>query len=435
MRSHKKKQRYVTDKVACVILAGGKGTRLHPLTSSRAKPGVTFGGHYRLVDIPISNALNAQLRNIYVLAQYYSSSLSSHIKETFQLDHYQSSRLVMLTPEETPEGKIWFEGTADAVRKNIDYLLHTPIDYVIILSGDQLYNMDLSAMLQFAKEKDADLTIATLPVGEDVAPRMGIMEVNDAFDIIDFVEKPEEQSVREKLVLSAPFVKKHKISVEHSPAYLASMGIYLFKKDVLISLLQEDPREDFGKHLIPTQMKKGKTAAFLYQGYWEDIGTVKSFYEANLALTRNELNLNLYDEASPIYSNTPPLPSARVVGTRVLDSIVCQGAIVHAKEVTNSIIGVRSQIGEGCVVRDSIIQGNQYYESPVEQLGDSLRQYRIGKNCHFEKVIIDENVTIGDNVRLTNASNLTEYDSDTLFVRDGIIVVPSGAIIPDNFSF
>jgi len=434
MRSSKKKQRYVTDKVACIILAGGKGTRLHPLTSSRCKPGVMFGGHYRLVDIPISNALNAQLRNIFVLAQYYSSSLSSHIKETFQLDHYQNSQLVMLTPEETPEGKIWFEGTADAVRKNIDYLLQTPTDYVLILSGDQLYNMDLSAMLSFGKEKDADLTIATLPVGEDIAPRMGIMEVNDAFDIIDFVEKPENKEVRKKLELSAPFVKKHKIHVPHEPAYLASMGIYLFKKDVLVSLLKEDPREDFGKHLIPTQMKKGKTAAFLYTGYWEDIGTVKSFYEANLALTKNQLNMNLYDETAPIYSNSPALPSARIIGTRVVDSILCQGAVVLAKEVTNSVIGVRTQIGEGCVIRDTIIQGNQYYESPVEMIGEQYREYKIGKNCHFERVIIDENVTIGDNVRLTNASKLTEFDGDGIFIRDGIIVVSSGTVLPDNFT-
>lgn len=434
MRSSKKKQRYVTDKVACIILAGGKGTRLFPLTRSRSKPGVMFGGHYRLVDIPISNALNAQLRNIYILAQYYSSSLNSHIKETFQLDHYQSSRLVMLTPEETPEGKIWFEGTADAVRKNIDYLLNSPIDYVLILSGDQLYNMDLSAMLEFAKDKDADLTVATLPVGDDIAPRMGIMEVNDAFDIVDFIEKPQEKEVRTKLKLSAPFVKKHKIHVSHEPAYLASMGIYLFKREVLVSLLQEDPREDFGKHLIPTQMKKGKTAAFLYQGYWEDIGTVKSFYEANLALTHNELNLNLYDESAPIYSNTPALPSARVVGTRVVDSILCQGSVIFAKEITNSVIGVRSQIGEGCVIRDSILQGNQYYESPVEVVHESYREYKIGKNCHFEKVIIDENVTIGDNVRLTNSSNLVNYDGDGIYIRDGIIVVSSGTSLPDNFT-
>lgn len=427
MQSHKKKQRHVTDKVACIILAGGQGTRLHPLTHTRCKPAVMFGGHYRLVDIPISNALNAEFRNIYVLAQYFSSGLNNHITKTFNMDQYQGSHLTMLTPEETPDGKIWFDGTADAVRKNVSYFLESPIEYFIILSGDQLYNMDLNAMLHFAKEKDADLTVACLPVGKEEAPRMGLMKVNDAFDIVDFKEKPKEEAVLEEFSLKGDFVKKHKISSD--PAFLASMGIYIFKKEVLIKLLQEDTREDFGKHLIPTQMSRGKTAAFLYNGYWEDIGTVKSFYEANLALTRNDLNLNLYDEASPIYSHAPPLPCPRIVGTKITDSILCHGSVVLAKEVTNSIIGVRAQIGEHSVIRDSIIQGNQFYESPTESLN-----FTIGNNCIIQKTIIDENVQIGNNVKLVNEHNLQTYDGDGVYIRDGIIVVGSNTTLPDNFT-
>lgn len=431
MRHSKRKMRTSADKVACVVLAGGKGTRLFPLTGARCKPAVMFGGHYRLVDIPISNALNAQLRNIYVVAQYFATGLANHIKETFPLDHYHATHIDLLTPQDSPDGKIWFEGTADAVRKNLDHIMQSEIEYVLILSGDQLYNMDIAEMLSFAEEKDADLTIATLPVGKEEAPRMGLMHINDSCDIISFAEKPKDPKVLEEYALEENFKKKHNIKGE---AYLASMGIYIFKKDVLVSLLKEDPREDFGKHLIPTQMERGKTAAYLYQGYWEDIGTVRSFYEANLALTKNSLNLDLYDETQPIFSYSPPLPSPRVVGTRITDSIVCQGSVIEADEIINSVIGIRAVVGKGTKISGCIIQGNQYYESPVEKMYETHRPFKVGENCIIQSAIIDENVTIGNNVRLINENKLETHDGKGIFIRDGIIVVSSGTVIPDNFT-
>ncbi|MCB1110607.1 MAG: NTP transferase domain-containing protein, partial [Chlamydiia bacterium] len=298
-----KKGFHLTDRVACVILAGGQGTRLFPLTQHRCKPAVNFGGRYRLIDVPISNSLNSNMNHIFVISQYFSSSLNQHIKETYLLDQFQGGSLNLLTPEERPEGKIWYQGTADAVRQNLEALTQTPIDYFLILSGDQLYNMDLQAMVEFAYDQDADLTIAALPVDQVSAPRLGLLNIDPDYRIIDFQEKPKDPAVLEKFKLSDDFVKEHDIYCGKPPCFLASMGIYVFKKDVLISLLQEDTREDFGKHMIPTQLKRGNASAFLYQGYWEDIGTISSYYDANLALTTNSLGLNLYNEVLPIYAH------------------------------------------------------------------------------------------------------------------------------------
>lgn len=417
MRCKNKMQRRVADKVACVILAGGKGTRLFPLTQSRCKPAVAFGGHYRLIDIPISNALNAEMRNIFVISQYFSSGLNNHIKETYRLDAFHGGNINLLSPEETPDDKVWFEGTADAVRKNLDYFLKFPIDYFLILSGDQLYNMDLQAMLEFAQQKDADLTVATLPIGEKDASRMGIMKIDPAYNIVDFLEKPADPS---PMRLTEQMMESHDIK----EPYLASMGIYIFKKEVLIKLLEEIPQEDFGKHMIPAQMKKGNTAAFLYQGYWEDIGTVKSYYEANLALTTNSLGLNLYDESNPIYSHAPSLPCPRVIGSKIEQSVVCHGAIIHAKEISHSVIGVRTRVGEGTTIKDSIVIGNECFS----------KSWGIGKNCHIEKAIIDENVSIGNNVTLVNKDNIETQDGNEVMIRDGIIIVTAGTTLPDGYT-
>lgn len=420
----------LTDRVACVILAGGQGTRLFPLTQSRCKPAVNFGGRYRLIDVPISNSLNSNMNHIFVISQYFSSGLNAHIKETYPLDHFQGGSLSLLCPEERPSGKIWYKGTADAVRKNLDALTSLSIDYILILSGDQLYNMDLEAMVQFAYEKDADLTIAVLPVGKAEAPRLGLLNIDADSNIVDFHEKPKDPAILEKFELSDEFVTCNDIHCANPPCFLASMGIYVFKKEVLISLLQEDSREDFGKHLIPTQLKKGNSAAFLHQGYWEDIGTISSYFEANLSLTTNSLGLDLYNEVLPIYANNHHLPGARLTHTTVKDSVVCDGAILEAKSVTHSIIGVRSVVKQGTVIEEAILLGNHTYAD----LKDATREYSIGKNCLIKKAIIDQNVIIGDNVKLTNAENLDTYDGDGIYIRDGIIIVTSGTTLPDNFT-
>lgn len=419
----------LTDRVACVILAGGQGTRLFPLTQHRCKPAVNFGGRYRLIDVPISNSLNSNMNHIFVISQYFSSSLNKHIQETYPLDHFQGGSLNLLTPEERPEGKIWYEGTADAVRQNIEALTKLPIDYFLILSGDQLYNMDLEAMVQFAYERDADLTIASLPVDQVAAPRLGLLNIDKDCNIIDFQEKPKDPAILKKFELSDDFVKNHDIHCGNPPCFLASMGIYVFKKDVLISLLNDVKEEDFGKHMIPAQLKRGKGAAFLYQGYWEDIGTIASYYDANLALTTNSLGLNLYNEVLPIYAHNHYLPGARITETNVIESVICDGAILEAEEVTHSIIGVRSVVRKGTIIRNSILLGNKTFT----RVDDATVSYEIGENCFIEKAIIDQDVKIGNNVRLTNEKNLETYDGDGIYIRDGIIIVTSNTTIPDNF--
>lgn len=412
-------------RIASIILAGGKGKRLYPLTKSCCKPSVSFGGRYRLIDVPISNSLNSNMKEIFILSQYFSSDLNNHIQETYSLDQFQGGSLHLLTPEEREDQKIWYEGTADAVRKNLSTFASLPVDYFLILSGDQLYNMNLREMVSFAIEKNADLTIAALPVTATEAPRLGLLQKDQQSFVTKFIEKPKEEDILEE------FAQKPPLSKEGSPSFLASMGIYVFRKTALLRLLKEDQREDFGKHLIPTQIQKGQTAVFLHKGYWEDIGTISSYYEANLALTTNSLGLNLYNEVLPIYSQNHHLPGARLEHLNVTNSLICDGTIVKAKSIAHSLIGVRSTIDHGTTIQHSVLMGNPSY-LPNKEVENG---FHIGKNCFIQKTIIDENVVIGNNVTLVNKQNLTHYDGEKLFLRDGIIVVTRGARIPDNFSF
>lgn len=416
----KDEREQLNDRVAAIVLAGGEGKRLYPLTQSRCKPAVSFGGCYRLIDVPISNALNARLRHVFVLTQYLANFLHQHIAETYRADPYQGTIIEVLSPEEKDGKKIWYQGTADSVRKNLKHLLKYPIDYFLILSGDQLYNMDLHNLLAFAKQADADLTVATLPVSKDDAPRMGLMQIDEHQKICDFVEKPTDPKILDQF------------KMPDEDNYLASMGIYVFKRAALEKILLETDGNDFGKNLIPAQIKKGNTYAYLYSGYWEDIGTIASYYSANLALTTNSLALDLYDETNPIYSHPQHLPLPVIEKTQVTDSIIGQGCVIEAEEITHSLIGLRTEIGTGTVIRDSILIGNQFYQSKSDK--DLPEHFKIGKNCHIEKAIIDEHCQIGDNVTLTNEKNLESYDSDLVKIRNGIIVIPPGTILPDNFS-
>lgn len=423
----------ISDDVAAIILAGGQGTRLFPLTQARCKPAVVFGGRYRLIDVPISNSLNSGIKQIYVISQYFSSSLNHHIKETFPLDPIQGGSIHFLYPEENQEGFNMYQGTADAIRKNVPVFENCTSDYFLILSGDQLYNMDLFAMLEFAKKKDADLTIAALPVQEKEATRMGLLKINSQSDILEFFEKPSDPKILNSFELGSDFFKNKQTPHFSGKAYLGSMGIYIFKRDALFKLLKEDLREDFGKNIIPNQIKKGKSAVFYYDGYWEDIGTIASYYEATLALTRNQLGLDLYNEALPIFSHMVNLPCARINHTKVEHSILSQGSIIDAKEISNSLLGLRSIVKEGTVISHSIVMGNQYYTPPVSLKDKLPSEFSIGKNCHIEKAIIDEHVKIGNNVKLINKQKLHNYDGNNIYIRDGIIVVPSGSVLPDGF--
>ncbi|MBS4169013.1 glucose-1-phosphate adenylyltransferase [Parachlamydia sp. AcF125] len=411
-----------TERVASIILGGGEGVRLFPLTLSRCKPAIPVGGRYRLIDFSISNSLNSGYQKIFILTQFLSSSLHQHIFRTYQFDPFSGGFIELLPAEQKPHKKTWYQGTADAVRQSLECFLETPVDYFLILSGDQLYNMDFRPMLQFARHNDADLVVASLPVNAKDASRMGILKVNEACQIIDFCEKPKTE---EDL---SPFYLPH----EEGKNYLGSMGIYLFKREVLFDLLHADPREDFGKHLIPTKVKEGGAFTYLYHGYWEDIGTIGSFYEANIALTRPYPPFNYYDEGYPIYTSRSYLPGAKILKSQIDQSIICEGSIVEASTVTHSILGPRSVIKKGTTIRNSYVMGNEFYAPPV-QIKNRPSKLSIGKDCVIERAIIDKYVNIGDGVQLINKNRLTTFDGEHVFIRDGVIIVPRGANLPDGF--
>ena len=407
----------MNEKVASVVLAGGLGTRLYPLTMHRCKPSVCFAGKYRLIDIPISNSLNAQISKIFVISQYFASSLQAHLSAAYPHQSLQKGNLQMLCPEETNEGMNWFLGTADAIRKNKHYIDLENVEYILILSGDQLYNIDLIQMVEFAVEKDADLVVAALPVSVKEATRMGLLKISSDHEIVDFIEKPKDPEILEQFTFCDIRQSMHS-------CYLGSMGIYVFKKKVLFDLLKEKG-DDFGKDLIPLQVKRGGSFAFVYDGYWEDIGTIESYYKANLALLEEGSSLKMDDPSRPIYTTFEQIPSSKIVGSSVQNSIIGLGCFIEAKQITRSVIGKKSRIGEGSTIQDSVIMGEHGIEEGY---------LCIGKECTIEKTIIDENAVIGDRVSLTNAESLSHYDGDGIFIRDGIIIVASGTKVPDDFA-
>lgn len=411
----------VIDRVASIVLAGGQGTRLFPLTESRCKPFVAFGGRYRLIDIPLSNSLNSEIRRIYVISQYFSSDLHHHILNTYQLDHFSLGGIELLTPEETPAKKMWFKGTADAVRQNLEVLIKAPVDYFLILSGDQLYNIHFKEMLEFAIEKDADLVIASIKVQEAEAKRMGVLQIDPSCKITNFVEKPEHPA-------TLPHLQWGK-----EGHYLGSMGIYIFKRAALIKAL-EGAGDDFGHHVIPSCIQEtGNAYAYLYEGYWEDIGTIGSYYQANLALLTESLHLNTYDENFPIYTRTHHLPSSLIKNTLIQNAIISQGSIIEAKEVSNSIVGIRVHIKKGTVIQNSLVLGNHSYAPLRHQSPPLPEAFTIGENCLIQKAIIDEHTLIGNKVQLINKEKLEHYDGNGIYIRDGVIIVTSGTQLPDGY--
>lgn len=418
--------------VASIILSGGEGTRLYPLTLTRSKPALSFGGKYRLIDVPISHSIHADCYKIFVLTQFLSSSLHHHIFQTY-LQTRKASSIEILTAEQKPSQRSWFQGTADAVRQNIDYLLESPVEYFLILSGDQLYNLNFRHMVRFAKEKDADLVIATLPVTAQEATRMGVLKIDSNDFITDFYEKPQEKSLLEQLKSPAHVIEKAGVRPSSKRNYLGSMGIYLFKRKALVDLITKDLREDFGKHLIPTKLQSGKVAAFLYDGYWEDIGTIETFYRTNLALTEAHSPFNFYNEKQPIFSYCYDLPPAKWSHTQINQALVCEGSILEADEITHSVIGPRTVIHKGSIIRDSYIMGNDYYVSDISDHHRFPNMPYIGENCIIQKAIIDKNVQIGKGVQLINKQKLSHLDGENIFIRDGVIIIPRGVTLPDGF--
>lgn len=423
------------DRISCIILGGGQGTRLFPLTETRCKPAICFGGRYRLIDVPISNAVNSGCYKISIITQFLSSSIHRHIFQSYHMDQFSSGFIDILAAEQKPAEEKWFQGTADAVRQNFHSLVDIAADYFLILSGDQLYNINFQNLVAYAKLTDADLVVASLPINQQLASRMGILKVSDDHEIVDFLEKPTDPKDFAHFKLSPEFLEHESFDPQTEKKFLASMGIYLFKREVLFDLLDRYKGDDFGKHIIPAKVKEGGTYTFIYDGYWEDIGTIKTFYDANIALTEPFPKFNCYDEESPIYTSNYQLPGAKIFDTKITHSIICEGAIIEAKEVVHSILGPRTIVDKGTVIEDSYLMGNDDYHPPVKESPHYPKKIGIGKDCLIRKAIIDKNIYMGKGVRLINEKGLNNYDGDHLYVRDGIIVVTRGASFPDGFTF
>ncbi len=412
-----------------LILGGGAGTRLYPLTSQRSKPAVPIGGKYRLIDIPISNCLNSGVRRMFVLTQYNSASLNQHIKNAFAFDHFSEAFVDILAAEQTPTSADWFQGTADAVRQTMHHLANHNYDYILILSGDQLYQMNFEELALFHVNRDADVTIATIPVIAEQASAFGILKTDQEGMISSFIEKPSQDLLGD---WSSPVEEKYS---SQNKIYLASMGIYIFRKEALIRLFEEHPNSiDFGKEIIPSAIGEDfRVFSYPYGGYWEDIGTVRSFYEANIAMTDDIPEFNLFDNEYMIYTRPRLLAPSKVFGTRFNQSVVAEGCIIMADEINRSIVGIRSRIGNGTRVERSVIFGHDYYET-LEEIQNPMHgvPMGIGQNCHIEKAIIEKNTRVGNDVTICGDDSLEDIETDHYVIRNGVIVLKKGVTVPSG---
>ncbi len=402
-----------------VILGGGAGTRLQPLTTERSKPAVPIAGKYRLVDIPISNCINNEIKRIYVLTQFNSESLHRHIQTTYRFDSFSRSFVRILAAQQTPDGEKWYTGTADAVRKTLVHYAEERPDYVVILSGDQLYAMDFNTMLEDHVSRGAEVTIATKPTDRGDAGSLGILQVDANSRIINFVEKPGDTP--ELTQLRAPMYEDER--------YLASMGIYIFNTETLKRLLDSDD-QDFGKEVIPKAIHDTKVYSHIYEGYWRDIGTIRNFWESSLQLTDDMPEFNLYDLHHRIYTRMRFLPPSKVLGCVVNHCLLTEGCILSGREVTRSIVGIRGVIGQGTVMRNTVMMGADFYENENTDVKSDVC-LGIGRDCYIEDAIIDKNARIGDRVVISPKEKKDGvYENYT--VSDGVIVVPKGAVIPPD---
>jgi glucose-1-phosphate adenylyltransferase len=420
-----------TQQTLAVIMGGGAGTRLFPLTKDRAKPAVPLGGKYRLVDIPISNCLNSGLRSIYILTQFNSMSLHRHIQASYKFDNFSRSFVDILAAQQTPEGSQWYQGTADAVRQNMRYFLERPFDYYLILSGDQLYRMDFRTLLHQHIRSGADITLATKPVPRTQASDFGIMQSDDQRRITRFVEKPKEDAALDGLKLGPELLASIGAGAEEE-LFQASMGIYVFNRDVLVECLAND-LVDFGKHIIPHAITERHVSAFIFDGYWEDIGTIRAFYEANLDLTELLPKYSFFDTSAPIYTHPRFLPGSKINGAALRQAIVADGCIISDAHIERSVIGVRSFIQPGATIRNSVVMGADYYETDPATVPRGLPPIGVGRNCVIDRAIIDKNARIADGVVITPEGKPNDFDGTNYYIRDGIVVVPKNAVIPAGF--
>ncbi len=420
----------MNNSVMAIILGGGRGTRLFPLTDHRSKPAVPVGGKYRLVDIPISNCLNSGVKRIYVLTQFNSASLNRHIKNTYNFDVFSNGFVDILAAEQTAQNTDWFQGTADAVRQSIHHMENHSYEYVLILSGDQLYQMDYSEMLDLHIKQQADLTVATIPVIDRDATGFGIMKTNSEGLIDSFVEKPATEELEKwKSNVPEPYKSQGK-------NYLASMGIYIFNRETLIRLFNENPdATDFGKEIIPKTLNEGmRVCSFEFGKYWTDIGTIRSFFEANLSLADTVPEFNLYDNDAYIYTRARLLPASKIMGTTMENCLMAEGCIIEASRIVRSVIGIRSRIAKGTTIENSIIMGNDSFQSQefIDAAAPTEPPMGIGQRCYISNCIIDMNVSIGNDVRIVGGEHLEDGDYPFHYVREGIIIVKKGTVIPDG---
>ncbi len=412
-----------------IIMGGGAGTRLFPLTKDRAKPAVPLAGKYRLVDIPISNCINSGVRQVFVLTQYNSASLNRHIARTYKFDAFGRSFVEVLAAQQTPEGERWYQGTADAVRKNLRYFLEGDHQYFLILSGDQLYRMDIRQVMNQHLASEADLTIATLPVNSQDATSLGIMKTDTSGRIHEFVEKPKDPAVLKALQM--PEETKRELGLPLTEAsYQASMGIYVFNRQALIDSLDNDLM-DFGKNIIPEALKKYHVHAYNFQGYWEDIGTIRSFFNANLDLCKLVPQYDFFDSSAPIFTNARFLPATKINGATIREALISDGCIITDAHVETTVVGLRSIIERGTTIRETILMGADYYAG-ADGTDPNRPAPGIGRNCRIERAIIDKNVHIGDNVVITPEGKPEHMDDENFYIRDGIVIIPKGAVIPSN---
>lgn len=415
-----------------VILGGGAGSRLYPLTASRSKPAVPIAGKYRLVDIPISNCINSGINRMFVLTQFNSASLNRHIKNTYHFSAFSSAFVDILAAEQTPDNPAWYQGTADAVRQCLRHIGPFESDYVLILSGDQLYQMDFTEMLDVHKKMNADISIATIPVDAKDASDFGIMKKDDEGYITSFIEKPKKDLLPDWSSDTGDEMKKN------GRVYLASMGIYIFSRQMLFDLLQTEYKEgtDFGKEIIPQSISKYKVTSYQYDGYWTDIGNIYSFFEANLSLTADIPDFNLFDNSRAIYTRARMLPPAKISGTTLEKTLIAEGCIINASRIENSVVGIRSRVGHGTTVVSSYVMGNDYYETleDIESANQSgIPLLGIGSRCYIKNAIIDKNCRIGNDVRINGGTHLENTDDPLYVIKDGVVVMKKGAVIPNGF--
>lgn len=417
----------MTEHTVALILGGGVGSRLYPLTARRSKPAVPVAGKYRLIDIPISNCINSNIKRMFVLTMFNSASLNRHIKNTYQFDMFTDAFVNIQAAEQTPDNKDWFQGTADAVRQTFTELDKIQYEYVLILSGDQLYQMDFNELLSYHMESEAEITVATIPVAEKEATSFGIMKVDEGGVIKNFIEKPDDSVVGD---WQSPVPDKFK---NEGKVYLASMGIYVFNKRSLHKIFAEQPdANDFGKEIIPYAVsdENRKVASYSFDGYWTDIGNISSFFEANLKLTQFLPEYHLYDNIRKLYTHARMLAPSKFFGTKINFGLISDGCICHASEISNSVIGIRSRIGKDTIIRDSYIMGIDYYQTldDINQLPNN-ELLGIGNGCYIQNAILDRNVRIGHNVHIQGDPSLEDVETDQYCIKEGIVIIKKGAHI------